>query len=281
MVNNKINRRFRLKSNVALHKRWSWFWPTSAGHWLLFGLISALMILFWSKLAWAEPSGETESIMPKHHIEQQLDFAAGLERNRTLGDRWTLWGIYQLEYDTQYRLQTGLSYNTASGYINALFVELGYEKINNSKYSARLKFLGNQYGEYSKAANSIIPYMHWDNSLYFIDAGFNYRFLNVNETQLWNIFYYQTEVFELIPYYQFGLKVSMKDNHSTIAIALKNFDEMYAGNIGAYRLHFNYRYTINDKITAFGNLDFWQSGGIVMTNTYYKTGIYGGIEVKL
>lgn len=281
MVNNKINRRFRLESDVTLHKWWSWVWPTSAGHWLLISLAGAFMVLFWSKFTGAEPLKNPESTMPKHPIEQQLEFTTGFETNRTLGDRWTQWGIYQLEINKQYRLQTGVSFNSTRGCINAIFIELGYEKINYSHYSARLKFLGNQYGEYTKAANSIIPYMHWDNTIFFIDAGLNYRFINVNETQLWNIFYYQTEVYENIPYYQFGLRFSMNDDHSTIILSLKNFDEMYAGNLGAYRFHFNYRYTINDKITAFGNLDFFQSGGIVMTNTYYKTAIYGGIEVKL
>lgn len=250
------------------------------GRGLFFGLAGALMVLFWSKLACAEPS-KTESTIHGHHIEQQLDFVTGFDTNRTLGDRWTQWGIFQLEWDQQYRLQTGLSFNYASGYINATFIELGYEKIYNSHYTVRLKFLGNQYGEYGKAANSIIAYMRWERTVNFIDAGLNYRFINVNETQLWNIFYYQTEVYAIIPYYQFGLKVPMKDDRSTITLALKNFDEMYAGNKGAYRLHFNYRYTFNDKITAFGNLDLWQSGGIVMTANYYKTGIYGGIEVKL
>ena len=281
MVDNKIKGGFRLESNVSLQKWRSWLLPTSSVHWLFFGLVSTCMVLFWSKFAWAEPLENAESTMPKLALEQQLDFATGFETNRTLGDRWTLSGVYQLEYDKQYRLQTGLSFNFASGYINAIFVELGYEKICNSNYSVRLKFLGNQYGEYTKAANSIIPYMHWDNSIYFIDTGLNYRFINTNETQLWNIFYYQTEVYAILQYYQFGGRFSLKDGRSTITLALKNFDEMYAGNLGAYRLHFNYRYTINDKITAFGNLDFWQSGGIVMTNTYYKTAIYGGVEMKL
>lgn len=265
---------------VALPKWWRWFWPTSTRHWLFFGLVSALMVFLGSKLAGAEPLINTESSLPKHYIEQQLDFATGFETNRTLGDRWTLSGIYQLEYQ-QYRLQTGLSFNSASGFINALFIELGYEKIFKSNYSVRLKFLGNQYGEYAKAANSIIPYMHWDRSIYFVDAGLNYRSINLNETQLWNIFYYQTELFDSIPYYQFGLKFPMKDARNTFIVSLKNFDEMYAGNLGAYRLHFNYRYTMNDKITAYGNLDLWQSGGLIMANTYYKTVISSGIEVKL
>lgn len=267
--------------DTALHKCWRWFWPFTACFWFMTGFITIFMILGGSQTAWAETSENNESPMPVHSIEQQLNFATGFETNRTLGERWTFGGIYQLKYDAHYRFQTGLSYNFASGSINALFVELGYEKINNGRYSIRLKFLGNQYSEYNRAANSIIPSMHWENGISFIDAGLNYRCINVNETQLWNIFYYQTEVAEFVPYYQFGLKVSTKDGRYAFILSLKNFDEMYAGNLGAYRLHFNCRYTINDKISVFGNLDFWQSGGIVMANTYYKTVFQGGIEVKL
>lgn len=151
MVGGKTNRRFRLESkNVS----------TRNSRWLLTGLICALMLLFRNGPVWAGPVENTES---KPFNAKQLTFAAGFESNRTLGDHWELRGMYQLESHGKYRLQTGLSYNQATGYINAFFIDLGYEKINNSRYSSRLNFLGNQYPEYNKAVNSIIPYMHWEN----------------------------------------------------------------------------------------------------------------------
>lgn len=276
MVHDETNQWSLLESNVVSNHKCHL--PTSVNHWLLIGLICALTLLSWNGPAWAGPVENTES---KTFIAKQLTFAAGFESNRTLGDHWALRGSYQLESQGKYRVQTGLSYNQATGYINALFIDLGYEKINNSRYSFRIKFLGNQYPEYNKAVNSIIPYMHWDKSSCFIEAGLNFRFINYTGEQMWNIFYYETDLAESIPYYQFGLRIPLQNSCSTLTAAFKNCDEMYAGNLGAYRFHFNYSREINEHITVYGTLDYWQSGGIVMANTYYKTTFYAGIEVKL
>jgi hypothetical protein len=238
-------------------------------------------MILWCKPARAEDTENTETVAPKYSLEQQLDFAMGYESNRTLGNRWISWGIYELNCGDHIRFQTGFSFNAASGSINALFLEAGYEKIWNSPYSIRLKFLGNQYVEYARAANSIVPYIHRESPVYFYDLGVNCRFINTNEAQLWNIFYYQTDWVDIIPYYGVGLKFSWKDNRYVLNLAVKNYDEMNAGNVGAYRFCFDFQYTINDKTAVFGNLDLWQSGGIVMTNIYYKTVIRSGIEVKL
>jgi hypothetical protein len=214
-------------------------------------------------------------------INQQLNLSTGFEHNRTLGERWELRGIYQLVYDTHYRIQTGLSYNHDTGYLNGIFIELGYEKIKDSDYSIRIKFLGNQYAQWDTAANSIIPYLNWDNSDYFVDLGLNYRYTNFSSDDLWNIFDYDSEVSEVILFYRLGWRLPLKDERYDLSIEFKNNHEFYVGNLGAYALFFNNSYQVNDRVTVFGNLGLWQSGSIALTATRYKVTFHGGLEVKL
>ena len=229
----------------------------------------------------AIPVQAEEILISDPEIHQQLNLSTGFENNRTLGDRWELRGIYQLEYDTHYRLQTGLSYNGDTGYINGIFIELGYEKIKDTDYSARLKFLGNQYAQYETAANSIIPYLSWDNSDYYVDFGLNYRFTKFTDAGLWNIFDYHGDVSEVILYYRFGWRPPMKNDKYRLAVEFKNNHEFYAGNLGAYGLVINNYYQINKRVKIYGNLGLWQSGSIALSATYLKTTLHAGLEVDL
>ncbi len=227
------------------------------------------------------PVQAEEAPIPNPEINQQLNFSTGFENNRTLGDRWELRGIYQLNYNTHYRLQTGLSYNDDTGYLNGIFVELGYEKIKDSQYSVRVKFLGNQYAQYDTAANSIIPYLNWSNSDYFIDLGMNFRYTKFNGEGIWNIFDYDTDVFERILYYGLGWRLPVKEERYILVVEFKNNHEFYAGNLGAYALFFNNSYQVNDRIKIYGNLGYWQTGSIALTATDYKVTLQAGLEVKL
>lgn len=223
--------------------------------------------------------GESSRLQPD--INRQLEFTAGFDSNRTLGDRVTMWGLYQFVIDNHYRLQTGVSYNTTTGFVNTMFIELGYERIQDGLFGFRLKFLGNQYGEYGKAANSLIAYLNWDDSVYSIDFGVNYRFLNTNEGQLWNIFYYDPVSPECIYYYQISRRFVMNEGRYTLVVEINNKDPMYAGNLGAYGLFLKNRIAVNDKVAILGSIGCRQSGSIALTATYYKTMIYWGIEVNL
>ena len=214
-------------------------------------------------------------------IASRLNLSTGFENNRTLGDRWELRGIYQLEYDTHYRLQTGLSYNGTTGYLNGIFIEVGYEKIKDSQYSVRLKFLGNQYAQYDTAANSIIPYLNWENAEYYVDIGLNYRFTNFSGDDLWNIFDYDGDVSEVILYYRLGWNLPLQSDRYNLTIEFKNNHEFYAGNLGAYALFFNNSYQVNNRIKIYGNLGYWQTGSIALTATDYKITLHAGMEVKL
>jgi len=244
--------------------------------------VLAILIIFGSFILFYDIPVRAEEIpISNPVIDQQLNLSTGFENNRTLGDRWELRGIYQLEYDTHYRLQTGLSYNGDTGYINGIFIELGYEKIKDTDYSARLKFLGNQYAQYETAANSIIPYLSWDNSDYYVDFGWNYRFTKFTDEGLWNIFDYHGDVSEVILYYRFGWRPPMKNDQYILEVEFKNNHEFYAGNLGAYGLFINNSYQVNDRITIYGNLGLWQSGSIALTATEYKTTLHAGLEVQL
>ena len=229
----------------------------------------------------ASPVSAETAPLSSPELNHQLNLSTGFENNRTLGDRWELRGIYQLEYDTHYRLQTGLSYNGTTGYLNGIFVELGYEKIKDSQYSVRLKFLGNQYAQYDTVANSIIPYLNWKNTDYYVDIGLNYRFTNFSGDGLWNIFDYDGDVSEVILYYRLGWSFPMKDDRHNLTIEFKNNHEFYAGNLGAYALFINNSYQLNDRIKVYGNLGYWQTGSIALSATDYKITLHAGMEVKL
>lgn len=214
-------------------------------------------------------------------INHQFNLGTGFEDNRTLGERWELRGIYQLEYDTHYRLQTGLSYNGKTGYINGVFLELGYDNLKDSQYSARLKFLGMQYAQYGIAANSIIPYLNWRNTDYEVDIGLNYRYTHGDADRLWNIFDYNGDVSEIILYYRLGWNIPLRDERYALAIEFKNNHEFYAGNLGAYAIFINGSYRINRQAKIYGNLGLWQSGSIALSAVYYKTTLHAGFEVQL
>jgi hypothetical protein len=235
--------------------------------------LSFLLTVF---LAFPASANEPSSTNP-----QQLKFEAGLDSNRTLGDRVMLWGQYQIPFNDNWQLHTGFSYNTTTKLINALFVELGYQETHDNTFGVRLKFLGNQYGEYGKAANSIIAYVNWDNSVYFIDFGVNYRFLNTNEAQLWNIFYYDNTSKESTYYYSFRRRFVMNQGKYRLDIDCNNQDPMYAGNLGAYGLFLKNRFTVNDKVAILGSIGFRQTGSIGLSATYYKTMVFWGVEVVL
>lgn len=222
-----------------------------------------------------------QASIPTPQLTHQLNLSTGFETHRTLGDRWELRGIYQLDYATHYRLQTGLSYNGDTGYINGIFIELGYEKTRDTDYSARLKFLGNQYAQYETAANSIIPYLSWDNSEYYFDLGLNYRFTKFTDAGLWNIFDYNGDVSEVILYYRFGWRPPLKNDQYQMEMEFKNNHEFYAGNLGAYGLFINNSYGVSDRIIIYGNLGLWQSGSIALIATYLKTTFHAGLVVEL
>jgi hypothetical protein len=242
------------------------------------GLLVILLMVSYTTPVRAADSSNLESNPQKQTPIQQLDFSISFESNRTLGDKETVREVYKLLFDDHYKLQEGVSFNTTTGQINAIFIDLGYQKINNSNYGLNLKFLGNQYGEYSKAANSIIPYVSWDNSDYFIDMGLNYRFLNSNEAQLWNIFYYNTPIYEIIPFYRLGFRFISQDKRFTTVLEANNCDEMYAGNLGAYGFFLHNKFTLNRKIAFFGNLGFRQSGSIALAATFYSATLLCGVE---
>jgi hypothetical protein len=242
----------------------------------------AILIIFGSFILFFNlPVRAEETLISNPELNQQLNLSTGFENNRTLGDRWELRGIYQLEYDTHYRLQTGLSYNGTTGYLNGIFIELGYEKIKDTDYSARLKFLGNQYAQYETTANSIIPYLSWENSDYYVDFGLNYRFTEFSDNGFWNIFDYNGDVSEVILYYRFGWRPPLNNDKYTLAVEFKNNHEFYAGNLGAYGLFINNYYQINNRVKIYGNLGLWQSGSIALTATDYKTTLHAGLEVDL
>lgn len=242
--------------------------------WFLYAICFLVLYL-------ALPVQAKENAISNREMNQQLNLSTGYEYNRTLGDRWELRGIYQLEYDTHYRLQTGMSYNHDTGYLNGIFVELGYEKIKDTQYSVRLKFLGNQYAQYDIAANSIIPYLSWENDKYFLNFGLNYRYTNFSGDDLWNIFDYDTNVSETILFYRLGWRCPLETDRYAMSVELKNNHEFYAGNLGAYALFINNSYQVNDRVKVFGNLGLWQSGSIALTATDYKVTFHGGLEVKL
>jgi len=238
-------------------------------------------VSFFLLLYFLLPVQPVEAAFSDAEISQRLNLSTGFEHNRTLGDRWELRGIYQLEYDNRYRLQTGLSYNHDTGYLNGIFVELGYEKIRDTQLSARLKFLGNQYAQYDTAANSIIPYLNWENDNYVIDFGLNYRYTNFSGDRLWNIFDYNSDVFETILFYRLGWRCPLETDRYALTVEFKNNHEFYAGNLGAYAFFINNSYQVNEQVKVFDNLGLWQSGSIALTATDYKITFHGGVEVKL
>lgn len=239
-------------------------------------LASGVLVFFASPALAAEESLQSPSV-PR----QQFQMEAGFDSNRTLGDRMVMWGQYRVSWDDHWRLHSGLSYNTATGFVNALFVELGYDITREDTFGFRLKLLGNQYGEYGKAANSIIAYVNWDNSVYFIDFGLNYRFLNTNPGQLWNIFYYDNTSTESIYYYSLRRRFVMQDGRYRLDLEVNNHDPMYAGNLGAYGLFLKNRFTVNDKVAVLVTAGARQTGSIGLSATYYKTMIFWGVEVGL
>ncbi len=210
----------------------------------------------------------------------QLSIGVFQEKNRTLGDTKSLRIIHPLVMDENYQIQGGLSWNITESHVNALFVDFGCQIINDPDFSINLKFLGNQYPEYDKAANSIIPYFNWDDESYYFSLGLNFRYLNSDTDQLWNIFNYHSQVFERILYYKLGVRHIFEDIGLVTTVEMKNYDEMYAGNLGAYQLYINNELMVSPQVALFVSLGFYQSGSIGLAATSYETTIYWGLEER-
>jgi hypothetical protein len=243
-------------------------------------LIGLLTIFLYTKPALAESLAGAESSESPNYLAQQLDITSEFENNRMFGNRIIFQGVYCLLLPNHYQFKTGISYNTVTNLVNTIFIEVGYQKIKDSQFSINLKFLGNQYGEYGKAANSIIPYCSWQRAKYYLDLGINCRFLNLHEQDLWNIFDYSTPVAEVMPYYRWGYRLVESDRY-TMIIEVNNFDEMNAGNLGTYGFFQINKFKGTENSALLLNLGFRPTGSFALSATYYKIIIICGVEVKL
>lgn len=207
--------------------------------------------------------------------------------NRTLPNKFLVPLEYKLLINNHWVFETGLSLNTYTGYINSYYFKPGYNNFFGVPIGVHLKFLGNQYGEYNRSANSIIPTVSLEltpkTHRFYAEIGYNFRFLIVETNQLWNIFYYQSPSTEAIFHYNFSYAISLLKGYYTIMIEFNNNDNFFAGNLGHYGFFLNNSYLIgiekNFKLAL--KLGFRQAGSIALTATFYQLILEISAELRL
>jgi hypothetical protein len=198
-------------------------------------------------------------------LEHEITFFPQLDLQRSLGADFSLRAVYDLLAWDHLRGTFGASLSFTPISIDGYFLDLGIDDIYGTGLGAHLKFMGDQYPEYGRAANTIQPYAVW--RFMFIDLAFGvtWRFLLVEPAPLWCMFYYDPFMVEAIFYYKVGTVLDFFDGFWTLSISLSNQDEFYAGNFGAFTLRADNRFAIDDHWSTFFDLLYRPSGTIALT----------------
>ncbi len=218
-------------------------------------------------------------------IMHRITFLPRLNLNRTLPNRFSLPLQYTFEMKNGFFADTGISFETTTGYIRGYYFRAGWNNIVSTPFGGSLQFAGTQYAEYERSVNSIIiagnGNFEWNRYFAGFEIGVNFRFLNIDSDRLWNIFYYPDISREAILCYYgvFGMKFF--DERYRVFIRFDNRDDFLAGNLGHYGFFFGQEFDINSRFTVKLIPGFRQSGSVALAATYYQAIIYFGGEIRL
>ncbi len=214
-------------------------------------------------------------------LDHEITFFPQLDLQRSLGPDFYIRAVYDLLAWDHFRGTFGASLSFTPLSIDGYFLDLGIDDIYGTGLSAHIKFMGDQYPEYGRAANTIQPYVVWRCMFFDLAFGVTWRFLLVEPAPLWCMFYYDPFMVEAIFYYKIGVVLGFFDDFWTLAVSLSDQDEFYAGNFGAFILRAGNTLRIDGNWSAFLDLLYRPSGTIALTAVNSAIAIRMGGRLKL
>jgi len=122
--------------------------------------------------------------------------------------------------------------------------------------------------EYDVHTHSVLPVVSYNTARVGISYGPNFRFTS---------FFGEPAQFE--PINSFSVHVNAINNEKRrLEVAVGNFGDFYAKNMGAYSLKLNYEAFVTVNLTLTGGVELLQSGSDVLSANYYGTAFRGGAK---
>jgi hypothetical protein len=84
-----------------------------------------------------------------------------VDLQRSIGTDVYLRAVYDLLFLGHFRGTAGVSLSFTPFAINGYFIDLGYENIAGTGLGCHIKLLSDEYPEYGRAANTVIPYLRF------------------------------------------------------------------------------------------------------------------------
>jgi hypothetical protein len=207
------------------------------------------------------PETEAPSTVPPV-LSHAITLFPQLDLQRSLGPDVYLRAIYEVLAWEHFRGAAGLSLSFTPVCIDGYFLELGVENVAGTGLGARIKFMGDEYPEYGRAANTINPYLVWRYAFVDLAFGIVWRFLVTDPDWRWCLFDYDSFMVEPIFQFKIGFIFEFFDRIWTLNISLSNQDEFYAGNFGALTILLGNRFALDDRSSVF--FDFlWRPSGTI------------------
>ncbi len=192
-------------------------------------------------------------------------FFPQLDMQRSIGPDFYLRAQYEILAWEHFRGAAGLSLSLTPFGVDGYFLELGVENVAGTGLGARVKFMGDQYPEYGRAANTINPYIFWRYAFVDLAFGVVWRFLVTDPAWLWCMFDYDPFMVEPMFYYKIGFVFAFFDRFWTLSVSLSNQDEFYVGNFGTFTFFIGNRIAINEQWSVFVDFLWRPSGTIALT----------------
>ena len=234
------------------------------------GLLPRLFLImataFWlagggAPVALAEDAAPAERAAPPV-LTQTVTLFPQLDLQRSLGPDFYLRAQYDILVWGHFRGAAGLSLSFTPFCVDGYYLDLRVENVAGTGLGAGVKFMGDQYPEYGRAANTLNPYVFWRYAFVDLAFGVVWRFLVTDPAWLWCMFDYDPFMVEPMFYYKIGFVFALFDRFWTLSISLSNQDEFYVGNFGTFTLLIGNRLAIDQTWSVF--FDFlWRPSGTI------------------
>ncbi len=198
-------------------------------------------------------------------LRHTIDLFPQLDLQRSLGPDVYLRAVYDCLAFGHFRGRAGASLSFTPFAVDGYFLELAVDDVAGTGLGAHVKFMGDQYPEYGRAANTFQPFIVWRFAFVDLALGISWRFLVTDPAWLWCMFDWDPFMAEAIWYYKIGFVFEFFDRFWTLSVSLSNQDEFYVGNFGAFTLFIGNRIALDGRWSVFFDFLWRPSGTIALT----------------
>ena len=192
--------------------------------------------------------------------EKEIEVYYKNEYNRSFNYYGELSTVGSIELNDSYSLKSGFSIGMDEGGADIkLFTNAGIEPIKKIPLKLSLTWNYNGLPEYETHTHTIQPVISYNTGRAGIATGISFRFTSFfGESALYE------SVFSFSAYFNF-----INNERLRIGISCANFNDFYAGNMGAYLFGFNSAVNINDNWSIVNDIELMQSGSVALSANFY------------